>query len=175
MIGLTNAQQAQWAVGRLLLCISTSLQVQPVSPSRCSCPCMILRFALRSHLGAGNRDKEAHTARECSPPASLTKSRMYAGSCSDWGKVLCRGYATLTPHLYRQWLAARLQTGQPCLFTLHSNTTCCCCTFKWWEKNRRRHRRCFSALKKPGLKNVGLRIVKHWWQICMAFQIYSKQ
>lgn len=82
MTGLTDAKQAAWAVGTVLPFISThSLPAKCSQPrlSRCFCPCMILSAALRSHLGAANRDQATGAAWELlSQPA---------GSWTDCGKA----------------------------------------------------------------------------------------
>lgn len=90
MIGFTNANQAMWAICRLLLFIRTSLLTGKCSQlrlSRCACPCMILSSALRSHLRAGNWDEETRAAREPIQLASLTENCMYAGSWTDWERA----------------------------------------------------------------------------------------
>lgn len=120
MIGFTNANQALWAIGRLLLFISTSSLTGKCSQlrrSRCACPCMILRSSQSSHLRAGNRDEETRAAREPSQPDGLTENWVYAGSWADWERAAQRGHATLTPRRCSEALATLPEEMQ---LSLHS-------------------------------------------------------
>lgn len=110
-----------WAVGKVLLFISTSSLTGKCSRlrlSRCACPCMILSSALKISpqgwkLRQGNTRSKG--ARSASQPLQRVVCMQEAGQTE--GGLLCGGYATLTPHLCSQWLGT-LPEKMPVLFLL---------------------------------------------------------